>query len=96
MKKFERIYLVLCLVLSGCATQGQPQPIPSLGELERPKVCELTPCPLPGRDTPVINEQLTAALDDAEDALLSCAVQVRDCIQKQDAAASVTRNEVEK
>jgi hypothetical protein len=39
---------------------------------------------------------MTAALDDTEAALKACAVQVLDCIQRQDAAASVTGNEVSK
>ncbi|WP_205883836.1 hypothetical protein, partial [Pseudomonas viridiflava] len=86
--------LPLCLLLSACATPEPPQPTLSLGERDRPKLCQLVPCLLPGRPAPSLNEDMTAALDDTEAALEACAVQTLDWINKQAAAASVTRNEV--
>jgi hypothetical protein len=91
--KYGLISLPLFLLLSACGTPVQPLPIPLLGEQDRPHLCPLVACPLPGRQALGHNEDMTAALDETEAALTVCAVQVLDCIQKQDAAASVTRNE---
>lgn len=93
--KFGLIWLPLSLLLSACATPVPQQSTPLLGDRDRPRICPLVACPLPGRPAPASNEDWTMALDSAEAALKGCAVQVLDCIQRQDAAASVTHNEVE-
>ncbi|WP_366078348.1 Rz1-like lysis system protein LysC [Halomonas sp. OfavH-34-E] len=48
-----------------------------------PPACPLTPCQLPGRPALVTNDDWRAAVDELEGALLSCAVQVQGCIQRQ-------------
>lgn len=94
--KYGLIWLPLSLLLSACATPAPQQLTPLPGERDRPRLCPLVACPLPGRPAPGHNEDMTAALDDTETALKACAVQVLDCIQRQGAAASVTGNEVSK
>ena len=90
MLKLALICLASFLLLSGCGTPGPAQQTSLLGARDQPRLCPLVACPLPGRLAPSVNEDLTTAIDDTEAALLSCAAQVLDCIQKQDAAAGVS------
>ncbi|MFD1699784.1 hypothetical protein ACFSB1_10650 [Halopseudomonas phragmitis] len=46
--------------------------------------CSLVPCLLPARQPLVVNDDWRRALDEAENALLACAVQVRGCIDQED------------
>lgn len=55
--------------------------------------CGLVPCHLPGRPALVSNEDWTRALDDTEGALVRCAVQVLDCIEKQGAATNAAKGQ---
>jgi hypothetical protein len=86
MKRPTLIWLSLSLLLSGCATHDPkpPTPLPTGPTLS----CSLVPCRLPGRPPLVVNEDWTRALDESEDALVRCATQVIDCMQKQAAAGS--------
>lgn len=84
MKPWGYICAASCLLLLGCATSAPKQPTPPPGAPVL--VCELVPCALPARPPLQVNEDFAAALDDTEAALLSCAVQVLDCMQKQTAA----------
>lgn len=77
--------LGLSLLVSACSTQGQKPPIlPSIKPVAQ---CKLTPCYLPGRPALVQNDDWPKAVDEAEAALLSCAVQVLGCIELQDVQA---------
>ena len=51
------------------------------------------PCRLSARPALVTNEDAMKAIDAAERDLLACAVQVLDCIQKQEASARATESE---
>lgn len=77
------ICMGLCLLVSGgctCALQ-QPTPVPTVAR----QYCPLVACPLPARPAVLANDQWRESLDVTEAALLSCANQVLDCIQTQDA-----------
>lgn len=77
--------VALCLgLLAGC-TNAPKQPTPSSGE--PPRRCPLVACPLPGRAAPVSNDDFRQALDATEAALQACAVQVLDCINRQQGIA---------
>lgn len=84
MKPSNHICAALFLLLSGCGTNAPKQPTPS--PTVKAVACELVPCRLSARPALVTNEDALAAIDAAEADLLSCAVQVLDCIQKQEAA----------
>ncbi|WP_434085324.1 Rz1-like lysis system protein LysC [Pseudomonas aeruginosa] len=77
--------------MSGCGTNAPKQPTPS--PTVKPVACELVPCRLSARPALVTNEDALAAIDAAERDLLACAVQVLDCIQKQEASARATESE---
>ncbi|WP_218276684.1 Rz1-like lysis system protein LysC [Pseudomonas sp. MPR-ANC1] len=76
----------LCLLLSGCATQDPKPPTPLLIAPPPPVCASLVPCRLPGRPPLKLNEDPYHAIDETEDALTSCASQVIDCINLQNAA----------
>lgn len=46
--------------------------------------CSLVPCQLPARKPLMVNDDWRRALDDAEDALFRCVVQVIGCIHQED------------
>ena len=73
----------LCLLaLAGCTSAPkQPTPAPTTAR----QFCPLVACILPARPSVLVNDQWRQALDDTETALLSCASQVLECIQRQDA-----------
>lgn len=73
----------LCLLLLGGCTSAPKQPIPPPTTARQ--FCPLVACPLPARPAVLVNDQWRQALDDTEAALLSCANQVLECIQRQDA-----------
>ena len=81
-KRFGSICLSMCLLNSGCSTPVQPQPIPQ-PTVQRAQ-CSLVLCQLPARKPLVVNDDWRRALDEAEAALLSCALRVRWCIELQD------------
>lgn len=54
-------------------------------------MCSLVPCRLPGRPPLVLTEHAYTALDETEEALTKCAVQVLDCIAKQEAATHAAK-----
>lgn len=70
------------LALAGC-TNAPQQPIPAPTVARQ--FCPLVACPLPARPAVLANDQWRESLDVTEAALLSCANQVLDCIQTQDA-----------
>ncbi len=70
------------LALAGCTNAPkQPTPPPTAAR----QFCPLVACVLPARPAVLVNDQWRQALDDTEAALLSCANQVLECIQRQDA-----------
>ncbi len=73
----------LCLLaLAGCTSAlQQPTPAPTVAR----QFCPLVACLLPARPAVLANDQWRESLDVTEAALLSCANQVLDCIQTQDA-----------
>ena len=73
----------LCLLaLAGCTNAPQQStPAPTVAR----QFCPLVACPLPARPAVLANDQWRESLDVTEAALLSCANQVLDCIQTQDA-----------
>lgn len=73
----------LCLPLSACTTPAPPAQTQPATVTVRAAQCPLTPCLLPARPVLRLNEDWRLALDATEDALLSCAAQVQDCIQRQ-------------
>ena len=81
-KPFAIICVAGCLMLSGCGTNAPKPPTPPL-IVERATACPLVPCLLPARKAPATNEDWAVALDVTEGALLSCAVQVQECIARQ-------------
>jgi hypothetical protein len=82
--------LALCLLLSACGTPAPKQL--TLAHIETPQaVCpELVLCRLPGRPALVVNEDWDRALTQTEAALLQCAAQVDDCMQRQKAIDHAT------
>lgn len=92
MTKPWRITLpCLFLLLSACATPDRQASTPLPGVPPLPQVCSLVPCQLPARPVAVLTEDIDSAVTVTEDALLSCAVQVLDCINKQEAVANATQ-----
>ena len=77
------------LALAGC-TRAPPHPTPVHID-NRPK-CALVPCQLPARPALLTNDDWRRAVDELEEELLVCAVQVLDCIelQKQKSPAQIT------
>lgn len=74
---------VLCLPLSACVTPAaKPPTLPSTVAVQ-PGQCPLTPCRLPGRPAIATTDDWRLALDATEDALLACAAQVLDCMERQ-------------
>lgn len=70
------------LALVGCTNAPQqPTPAPTVAR----QFCPLVACQLPARPAVLTNDQWRESLDVTEAALLSCANQVLDCIQTQDA-----------
>ncbi|WP_373295812.1 Rz1-like lysis system protein LysC [Kushneria pakistanensis] len=69
-------------MLSGCTTSAPVQQTRPL-IVETGAACPLTPCHLPARSPIESNDDWPAAVDDLEDALLTCAIQVRGCIDRQ-------------
>ena len=82
-------WLCLCLLLSACATPGQQLTTPPAG-VTLP-TCPLVACLLPARPVVASNGELLTALDETEDALEACAVQVRECIQIQAAGRAAAQ-----
>lgn len=80
-KRLGSICLSMCLLNSGCSTPAQPQPIPQ-HTVQRAQ-CSLVPCQLPARKPLVVNDDWRRALDEVEEALLKCSIQVRECIEVQ-------------
>lgn len=73
------------LALAGCMSDPQqPTPEPTATR----QYCPLVACPLPARPAVLANDQWRESLDVTEAALLSCANQVLDCIQTQEAQRS--------
>ncbi|GEM_PF-2163034 len=79
------IWASLCLLTSACSTQDPkpPTPPPTAPVVQ----CDLTLCYLPARPPIRTNNDWPAALTNTEAALLSCAVQVQECIEVQAAQA---------
>lgn len=81
MKQLLSTCALLCLaILAGC-TSAPPQPAPV--HIDSLPKCSLIPCQLPARPALMTNDDWRRAVDDLEDELLSCAVQVLDCIKLQ-------------
>ncbi|WP_420042843.1 Rz1-like lysis system protein LysC [Denitrificimonas caeni] len=72
---------MVCLSSLAACTNVPPPPIPVHIE-SRPK-CALIECQLPARPALVTNDDWRRAVDDLEDNLLACAVQVKGCIELQ-------------
>lgn len=70
------------LALAGCTSAPQ---LPTPGPTAARQFCPLVACQLPARPSVLVNDQWRQSLDVTEAALLSCATQVLDCIQVQDA-----------
>jgi hypothetical protein len=85
IQKPASICALLCLLLSACGTPAQKQQTPHVIERPRPVCVSLIPCRLPGRLALQSNEDWDRALSQTEGALLQCATQVLDCINKQQA-----------
>uniref|UniRef100_UPI00403F9797 hypothetical protein n=1 Tax=Pseudomonas sp. TMP9 TaxID=3133144 RepID=UPI00403F9797 len=49
----------------------------------RHQTCNLVPCRLPARPPLLINDHWRQALDESDAALVSCAVQVQRCIERE-------------
>lgn len=81
MKQLLSICAALFLVILAGCTSAPAQPTPVHID-NRPK-CALVPCQLPARPALMSNDDWRAAVDDLEDELLNCAVQVLDCIEMQ-------------
>jgi len=47
--------------------------------------CSLVPCRLPGRQAPLLNEDWRRAVDELEQELKQCSIQVMACIERQNA-----------
>ena len=90
MKQLLSICVALSLVILAGCTSAPPQPTPVHID-NRPK-CALVPCQLPARPALLTNDDWRRAVDELEDELLVCAVQVADCIelQKQKSPAQIT------
>ena len=80
-------WLSLCLLASACSTPV-PQP-PTPAPIPRHQPCNLVLCLLPARPPLLINDHWRQALDETEGALLSCASQVRKCIDRQQVQSQV-------
>lgn len=82
MKKLFLIILLLLflLILAGC-TSAPKQPTPV--HIDNRPACPLTLCVLPARELLLTNDDWRRAVDDLEDELLSCSVQVKNCIEQQ-------------
>ena len=78
-------WLSLCLLASACSTHAPKPPTPAPTPRHQP--CNLVPCLLPARPPLLINDHWRQALDETEGALLSCAAQVRKCIERQQVQA---------
>ena len=81
MKLLLSICVLLYLLVSAGCTSAPQQPTPVIIE-SRPK-CALIPCQLPARPALQSNDDWRRAVDQLEDDLLSCAVQVQGCIELQ-------------
>ena len=79
--KLPTTCVLLCLLLSAACTSAPKPPTPLV--IESRPACPLVPCRLPARQAPAENESWPQAVDALEDALLACAVQVIDCIERQ-------------
>ncbi len=81
MKPLLSICVLLYLLASAGCTSAPLQPTPVRID-SRPK-CALIPCQLPERPALLTNDDWRRAVDELEDELLSCAVQVLGCIELQ-------------
>ena len=81
MKQLLSICAALCLLISVGCTSAPKQPTPV--HIDNRPACPLTLCVLPARELLLTNDDWRSAVDDLEDELLSCSVQVKNCIEQQ-------------
>lgn len=82
MKPLLSICVLLYLLVSAGCTSALQQPTPV--HIDNRPACALIPCQLPERPALLTNDEWRRAVDELEDELLSCAVQVRSCIELQE------------
>ncbi len=81
MKPLLSICVLLYLLASAGCTSAPQQPTPVI--IESRPACALIPCQLPARPALMTNDDWRRAVDELEDELLSCAVQIQSCIELQ-------------
>ncbi len=79
MNRLLTICALLCLLTLAACTSAPPPPTPV--HIDSRPARPLTLCTLPARPTLVTNDDWRRAVDDLEDELLSCSVQVKNCIE---------------
>lgn len=82
MKRLLSICAALFLLaLAGCTGVAKQ---PNQLHIDSRPMCPLTPCLLPARQMLVTNDDWVRSIDELEAALMVCAAQVLDCIERQE------------